>query len=101
MVRASQGTLADNCQVSALVGTEPRQVGTLYTYLINKPEYLSPESRQALVRRLREALVESISILGVVRPIESLISIVQVEREEDKDYSFSRYSVCALSLDAY
>lgn len=81
---------ANICQLSALVGAAPDHVGTLYTYLINKPEYTTPESRQALVRRLREGLVENISIQGVPKPIEAIFAIVRVEREEDKDYSFSR-----------
>jgi hypothetical protein len=81
---------ADICQLSALVGAEPDHVGTLYTYLINKPEFTTPESRQALVRRLREGLVKNISIQGVCKPIEALFSVVEVERPEDKDYSFSR-----------
>ena len=80
----------DICQLSALVGAEPNHVGTLYTYLINKPEFTTPVSRQALVRRLREGLVENISIQGVCKPIEALFTIVKVERPEDKDYSFSR-----------
>ncbi|KAH6680991.1 hypothetical protein B0J14DRAFT_614364 [Halenospora varia] len=76
--------------LSSLVGVDQEHVGTLYTYLINKPEFSTPESRQALVRRIREALVKNISIQGVVKPINALISIVKVERDEDKDHSFSR-----------
>ncbi|TVY75992.1 hypothetical protein LSUE1_G004270 [Lachnellula suecica] len=76
--------------LSALVGAEPEHVGTLYTYLISKPEFKTPESRQALVRRMREALVKNVSILGVCKPITALFSIVKVERPEDKDYTFSR-----------
>jgi hypothetical protein len=67
--------------------TEPDQSHQLYTYLTSKPEYASPESRQALVRRLRETLVKSISIVGVCKPIESILSIASVEREEDLDYT--------------
>ncbi|KAL2859193.1 hypothetical protein BJX68DRAFT_114056 [Aspergillus pseudodeflectus] len=70
--------------------TEPDQAHQLYTYLTSKPEYASPESRQALVRRLREALVKSISIVGVCKPIESILSIASVEREEDRDYTSTR-----------
>ncbi|KAL4938444.1 hypothetical protein BDV06DRAFT_215085 [Aspergillus oleicola] len=69
---------------------EPDQAHQLYNYLIAKPAYRSPESRQALIRRLREALVKSISILGVCKPIESILAIAGVEREEDRDYTCTR-----------
>lgn len=82
--------VANNCQLSALLGTEPTHAGYLYTYLTKKPEYTTPESRQALVRRLREALVKNTSIQGVVRALEALFSITKLERPEDRDYSFSR-----------
>lgn len=83
--------VTDICQLSALVGVEPEHAKHLYTYLINKPQFSTPESRQALVRRLREALVKNVSVQGVCKPLESLFSIAKIERPEDKDYSFSRY----------
>lgn len=70
---------------------EPDHVATLYTYLISKPEYTTSESRKGLMRRLREALVENVSIQGVCKPLEAVFAIIKVEREEDKDFSFSRY----------
>jgi len=76
--------------LSALVGVEPEHAGHLYTYLINKPQFSTPESRQALIRRLREVLVKNISIQGVCKPIEAVFSIAKIERQEDKDYSCSR-----------
>jgi len=76
--------------LSALVGVEPDHAVHLYTYLINKPHFSTPESRQALIRRLREALVKNISVQGVCKPLEALFSISKIERPEDKDYSFSR-----------
>ncbi|PMD41083.1 hypothetical protein L207DRAFT_426493 [Hyaloscypha variabilis F] len=76
--------------LSALVGVEPEHAAHLYAYLIDKPEFATPESRQALIRRLREVLVKNISVQGVCKPLESLFSIAKLERPEDKDYSFSR-----------
>ncbi|KAK4690551.1 hypothetical protein P7C71_g6261, partial [Lecanoromycetidae sp. Uapishka_2] len=77
--------------ISALTGGgEPEFVGNLYTYLTQKPQYTTSESRQKLVRRLREALVKCVSIIGVCRPLEAIFSIDAVEQPEDKDYSFSR-----------
>lgn len=78
-------------QIAALTGGgQPEFAGTLYTHLIEKPHYASSEARQALVRRLREALVKSVSIIGVCRPLEAVFNIDAVQRPEDKDYSFSR-----------
>nr|POE82361.1 hypothetical protein CFP56_72509 [Quercus suber] len=62
----------------------------LYKYLINKEEFSSPEQRQGLVRRLREALVKIVSVVGVPKPIEAIFTIGELEKDEDKDYSFSR-----------
>ncbi|KUJ13240.1 uncharacterized protein LY89DRAFT_651349 [Mollisia scopiformis] len=76
--------------LSALVNVEPDHVGTLYTYLIKKSQYSTSESRQALVRRLREGLVKSIVIQGAPKCIQALFAIVKLERPEDRDYSFSR-----------
>jgi len=75
---------------SALAGCEPDFIPRLYTYLISKPAYTTPASRQTLMRRLREALVKDISILGVCRPMQAIFGIAKIERDEDKDYSFSR-----------
>ncbi|KAF2645847.1 hypothetical protein P280DRAFT_465591 [Massarina eburnea CBS 473.64] len=71
-------------------GTEPLLADQLYLYLISKPDYQQPPERQALVRRLRETLVKLISIIGVCKPIESIVAISKVEREEDRDDSFTR-----------
>ena len=78
-------------QISALTGGNSAElVGHLYTHLISQPRYTTPSSRQQLVRRLREALVKSVSIVGVCKPIEAIFQIAEREREEDKDFSFSR-----------
>ncbi|KAK5116710.1 hypothetical protein LTR62_007384 [Meristemomyces frigidus] len=71
-------------------GGHPGFAKDLYLYLISKPEYQSPSERQALMRRLREALVKLVSVVGVPKPLEAIFSMGEVERDEDKDYSFSR-----------
>lgn len=71
-------------------GTEPLLADQLYLYLTLKPDFQTPSSRQALVRRLREALVKLISLIGVCKPIEAILSISKVEKEEDRDFSFTR-----------
>ncbi|CAF9943570.1 MAG: hypothetical protein ALECFALPRED_000704 [Alectoria fallacina] len=77
--------------IAALTGGgQPEFAGSLYTHLIEGPRYATSEARQALVRRLREALVKSVSIIGVCRPLEAIFNIDAAQRPEDKDYSFSR-----------
>jgi hypothetical protein len=77
--------------LAALVGgTEPLLADQLYLYLISKPNCQQSSERQALVRRLREALVKLVSIIGVCKPLESILAISKVEREEDRDYTSTR-----------
>lgn len=77
--------------IAALTGGgQPRVAENLYTHLIERPRFVTPEARQALIRRLREALIKSVSIVGVCRPLEAILSIDAVQRPEDKDYSCSR-----------
>lgn len=80
-------------QISAVAGGgHPHFAANLYQYLIRKPQYSTSDQRKTLVRRLREALVKLVSVVGVVRPLEAIFSIADIEREEDKDYSFSRFA---------
>ncbi|KAF2473604.1 uncharacterized protein BDR25DRAFT_340949 [Lindgomyces ingoldianus] len=77
--------------IAALVGgTEPELADQLYLYIINKPEYATTSHRHYLIRRLREALVKLVSIVGVCKPLEAIIAIMKVEKEEDRDYTFTR-----------
>lgn len=79
--------------LSALVGgTEPLLADQLYLYLLSQPAYQTSSSRQALVRRLREALVKLVSIIGVCKPLEAILAIAKVERPADRDYTFTRAS---------
>lgn len=76
---------------AALVGgSDPELCDQLYLYLIAQPAYSTPLQRQALIRRLREALVKAVSIVGVCKPIEAIMAINAREREEDKDYTSTR-----------
>ncbi|KAK0787160.1 hypothetical protein LTR91_015301 [Friedmanniomyces endolithicus] len=78
-------------QISAITaGGHPGFAKDLYLYLISKPEFGTPDQRQALMRRLREALVKLVPVVGVPKPLEAVFSMGEVERDEDKDYSFSR-----------
>ena len=74
-------------------GGQPEFAPLLYKELIKRPENQSPEQRQALMRRLREALFKLIVIIGVCKPLEAIFDIDAITRPEDKDYSFSRYAV--------
>ncbi|EXA30281.1 DNA polymerase alpha subunit B [Fusarium oxysporum f. sp. pisi HDV247] len=71
-------------------GSDPLICKDLYLYLISKPDFSTPSQRQALIRRIREALVKTICIVGVCRPIEAILAINEVERDEDKDHSVTR-----------
>lgn len=43
-----------------------------------------------MVRRLREALIKCIILVGIPGVIEALASVAAQEKEEDRDYSFLR-----------
>jgi hypothetical protein len=70
--------------------TDPEVADQLYNYLISKGDCSTPSARQATIRRIREALVKSVSIVGVCKPMESIMAIAKVERNQDRDYSCSR-----------
>ncbi|RSL89331.1 hypothetical protein CEP51_001291 [Fusarium floridanum] len=69
---------------------DPEASAALYLYLTRQEAYQTSESRQALVRRLREALVKTICLVGVCKPIEAILAIANVEKPEDRDYSRTR-----------
>ncbi|EPS32423.1 hypothetical protein POX_d05414 [Penicillium oxalicum] len=69
---------------------DPERADQLYLHLCAQPSYSASSDRQALVRRLRETLVKAVCIVGVCKPIEAILAIAKVERDEDKDYSFTR-----------
>ncbi|KAL4901604.1 hypothetical protein BDW74DRAFT_181610 [Aspergillus multicolor] len=70
-----------------VAGPDPERLDQLYLYLTSQPTYSTSDARKQLVRRLREALLKSVIIVGVCKPIEAILAISKVEREEDKDYS--------------
>ncbi|KAL4984370.1 hypothetical protein BDW68DRAFT_180732 [Aspergillus falconensis] len=72
---------------SLAAGPDPERADQLYIYLTSQPAYSTSDARKQLVRRLREALLKSVIIVGVCKPIEAILSISKVEKEEDKDYS--------------
>ncbi|KAF5690739.1 DNA polymerase alpha subunit B [Fusarium denticulatum] len=66
---------------------DPEAAAGLYQYLIRQEAYQTSESRQALIRRLREALVKTTILVGVCKPLEAILSIMKVEKPEDRDFS--------------
>ncbi|KAF2190251.1 hypothetical protein K469DRAFT_736742 [Zopfia rhizophila CBS 207.26] len=77
--------------LSALTGIgKPNLAADLYLYLTQLPQYSTSGARQILIRRLREVLVKSVSIIGVCRPLEAIFCIDAVTKEEDKEFSYSR-----------
>lgn len=73
-----------------VASSDPERADQLYLHLINQPGHESPSARQALVKRLREALFKSVIIVGVCKPIEAILAISKVERDEDKEYTCTR-----------
>lgn len=73
-----------------VASSDPERADQLYLHLCSQPSYSTSESRKALIRRLREALIKSVPIVGVCKPIEAILSISKVERDEDKDYTCTR-----------
>ncbi|KAJ4168490.1 hypothetical protein NW754_010403 [Fusarium falciforme] len=69
---------------------DPEASAALYLYLTRQEAYQTSESRQGLVRRLREALVKTICLVGVCKPIEAILAIAKVEKPEDRDFSRTR-----------
>ncbi|KAM0421328.1 hypothetical protein ACHAPT_010858 [Fusarium lateritium] len=69
---------------------DPEASAALYLYLTRQEAYQTSESRQALVRRLREALIKTICLVGVCKPIEAILAIAKVEKPEDRDFTSTR-----------
>jgi hypothetical protein len=79
--------------LSALTSSgKPSLAADLYLHLVSLPAYATSDARRRLMKRLRETLVKSISVIGVPRPLEAIMCIDAVTQEEDKDESFSRES---------
>ena len=78
-------------QVASLIGSgQQKLAGHLYKHLISQPQYQTPETRQALVKRLREAMVKCIILNGIPTVIEAVTAVSEQERPEDQDLSCSR-----------
>ncbi|CAK7274519.1 hypothetical protein SEPCBS119000_006213 [Sporothrix epigloea] len=71
-------------------GPDSHAAAHLYAYLIQQPQYATSAERQALVRRLREALIKAVSLVGVCKPLGAILAISAVEQPEDRDYSETR-----------
>jgi hypothetical protein len=77
--------------IAAIVGGGHTELAAdLYLHLISRPEYTAPDQRKALIKRLREALMKLVSVVGIPKPLDAVMCIAGVEGEDDKDYSFSR-----------
>ncbi|KAB8240819.1 hypothetical protein BDV35DRAFT_385515 [Aspergillus flavus] len=77
--------------ITCLSGSPDPELGKdLYLYVIQKEKNSTSAARQTFIRRIREALVKCVSIVGCCKPIEAIIAISQVEQEEDRDSSLTR-----------
>ena len=76
--------------IGALLGTQQSElVGELYQYLIAKPQYQTASQRQQLVKRMREALLKLVPIVGMPLITRAFNALVSVEAPEDHDSSAS------------
>ena len=79
-------------QIGALIGSgKPSYVGDLYTYLVGQPAYSTSSQRQHLIHHMHEAMIKYIILTSIPSVIKALGAVAKLEREEDKDYSFSRF----------
>ncbi|KAF4963260.1 hypothetical protein FSARC_8698 [Fusarium sarcochroum] len=69
---------------------DPEAAAALYQYLTSQDAYQTSDSRQALVRRLREALIKTAILVGVCKPLEAILAISKVEKPEDRDFNTTR-----------
>ena len=58
--------------------------------------YQTPTERQALVRRMREAMIKCIILNGIPVVMEAFQSLAKEERPVDQDHSFTRYAPAPL-----
>lgn len=75
---------------SKVFGQHPRQTTPLGIFFFRiSPNQFPVCSRQHLIRRLRETLVESTSVIGVARPLEAIMinDIVMAVGNEDIGFS--------------
>ncbi|QRD87372.1 hypothetical protein F9C07_2199271 [Aspergillus flavus] len=64
--------------ITCLSGSpDPELAKDLYLHVIQKEKSSTSAARQAFIRRIREALVKCVSIVGCCKPIEAIISISQ------------------------
>ncbi|KAI0867482.1 hypothetical protein GGS24DRAFT_495295 [Hypoxylon argillaceum] len=77
--------------IASLIGTgQQKLAGRLYEHLVAQSQYQTSAQRQALIRRMREAMVKCIILNGIPAVIEAALSISEVEKPEDQDHSCSR-----------
>jgi hypothetical protein len=66
---------------------KPALVGPLYTHLCR--DYQTPAARQALVRRMREAMIKCIILNEIPIVMEAFAALAKVEAPEDQEKSFT------------
>ncbi|KAI1329426.1 hypothetical protein F5Y16DRAFT_98134 [Xylariaceae sp. FL0255] len=69
---------------------QKKLAGRLYEHLVAQPQYQTSTERQALIRRMREAMVKCIILNGIPSVIEAIMAISAVEWPEDQDHSCLR-----------
>ncbi|KAI2792802.1 hypothetical protein POX_b02845 [Penicillium oxalicum] len=70
--------------------SEPQMTGQLYLYLLSQTKYRTEEERKALTLRFHEGILKTIALLGIPKPAEAIISISNLEPEENVNLPVSR-----------
>jgi hypothetical protein len=84
-------------KTAALIASgKPALVGPLYSYLAR--DYRTPAARQALVRRVREAMIKCIILNGIPIVMEAFAALAKVEQPEDQEHTFTRSATILLLL---
>jgi hypothetical protein len=93
LTMSSSSSLCSHISIGVIALRQPLpRIHPQYLHILDLlAQILNPDSRKALIRRIREAFVKGVSIIGVCKPIEAIILLDAIERPVDKDYSFSHY----------
>ncbi|KAJ5288939.1 hypothetical protein N7478_001969 [Penicillium angulare] len=76
-----------------ITASTPTDITHLYNFLISQPEWSTHEQRKILSRRLREQMLKQWVVIGIPKVITAVFSLAQIEKLEDADLSFTRYSI--------
>jgi hypothetical protein len=90
------GILLIKKTAAIIASGKPALVAPLYSYLTR--DHRTPAARQAMVRRLREAMIKCIILNGIPIVMEAFTALAKVEQPDDQDHTFTRSATILLFL---